>query len=637
MADLTFNLNENHRLIDTLSQEELKKILEESDVKYDQGQPFLLDDVYDYTKRIYNQRILYTTDKTEVLKSVSSPSGVGIVRERDSKLPVALRSLDNMFYGEGDVEKWKIDRCGYYVSAKMDGISGLYFKGQLFTRGDALNGRNISHILPYLKTKLPDVPFYVRGELIMNRHIFQAKFQGQKGRGNARNSVSGAVGAIHKIDTDFLSELEFIAYEIIPLTEDRPNASPGRQFAALAQVGFKTAIARPFPDITDGLLSDYYTELLAAYDYEIDGIVVARDEMYARESKKNPVYARAFKKALECLLAPSVVTDVEWNVSAYGYLIPTVLYTPVQICGVTLARATGESARYIVEQGLGPGAKVEIIYHGKVNPRIHQVFQKVEPALPPEEEWEWIPREAGEPIHIKACSENKKEQIQIQGLIRFMNDLKVKNVGPGLITQLYQAGYTTMENFMKMRPEDIRFLGPKTSESIPMGIQNALKTAKPEMLMVSSGAFGRGMGEKKLTRLLTHYPDFLTRIPDYTQAEIQAVDGFAGKTAALVVNGLPRFREFLKQNEIAPPVPAPGGKTLAATGSRPLKVCLTGFRDTNIKTFIEKNGGCLQTACTKCTDILIIPDIDYRNKKTETATNLNVKIMTADDFKAEYL
>ena len=626
------DLNENHRLIDTMSQEELKEILEESDIKYDQGQPFLLDDVYDYIKRIYNQRRLQTTDKTEILKSVSSPSGVGIVRQRDSKLPVALRSLDNMFYGEGDVEKWKIDRCAHYVSAKMDGISGLYFKGELFTRGDALNGRNISHILPYLKTKLPDVPFYVRGELIINRHVFQAKFQGQKGRGNARNSVSGAVSAIHKIDTDFLSELEFIAYEIIPLTEDRPNSSPGRQFSALKQVGFKTAIGRSFPEISDQFLSDYYTELLSTYDYEIDGLVVARDEMYARESKKNPVYARAFKKALECLLAPSVVTDIEWNVSSYGYLIPTVRYEPVQICGVTLARATGESARYIVENGLGPGAKVEIIYHGKVNPRIHQVFQKVEPALPPEEEWEWIPREAGEPIHIKAGSDKNVEQIQIQGLIRFINDLKVKNVGPGLVTQLYNAGFNTMEKLMKMHPEDIRFLGPKTSENIPEGIRLALATAKPEMLMVCSGAFGRGMGEKKLTRLLAHYPDFLSK--DYTQEEIQAVEGFAGKTAALIVQGLPRFRDFLRQNSLKP---VPVKKIVLTVGIPPLKVCLTGFRDADIQSFIEKNGGCLQTACTKCTDILIIPSLDYTNKKTETATNLKVKIMTCEDFKTQYL
>jgi DNA ligase (NAD+) len=630
MADL----NQNPRLIDTMSQEALKKIIEESDIKYDQGQSFLLDNVYDYAKRIYNQRKLQTTDKTQILKSLSSPSGVGIVRQRDSKLPVALRSLDNMFYGEGDVEKWKNDRCDHYVSAKMDGISGLYFKGELFTRGDALKGRNISHILPYLKTKLPDVPFYVRGELIINRHVFQAKFQGQKGRGNARNSVSGAVGAIHKIDTDFLSELEFIAYEIIPLNEIMPlNLSPGKQFANLEQAGFKTAIGKNFTEINDNLLSDYYTGLLSTYEYEIDGLVVARDETYERESTKNPVYARAFKKALECLLAPSEVTSIEWNVSSYGYLIPTVLYKPVQICGVTLARATGESARYIIENGLGPGAKVEIIYHGKVNPRIHQVFQKVEPALPPEEEWTWIPRETGDPIHIKACSEKNVDEIQIQGLIRFINDLKVKNVGPGLVTQLYKAGFNTMEKILKMRPEDIRFLGPKTSESIPEGIRIALATAKPEMLMVCSGAFGRGIGEKKISRLLKHYPDFLSK--DYTQEEIQAVEGFAGKTATLIVQGLPQFQKFVRQNSVKIKETANSNSKQHSTTN--LKICLTGFRDADIQNFIESNGGSIQTSCTKSTDILIIPNSEYTNKKTETAKDSNVKIMTREAFKTQYL
>jgi DNA ligase (NAD+) len=634
------DLNANHRLVETLSQEELQAILVDSDKKYDEGQPFLLDDVYDYVKRVYNQRRLGTTDKTETLKSVSSPSGVGIVRQRDTKLPVALRSLDNMFYGEGDVEKWALNRCSYYVSAKMDGISGLYYKGELFTRGDALTGRNISHILPYLKTKLPDVPFYVRGELIMNRETFQAKFQGQKGRNNARNSVSGAVSAIHKIDTDFLSELEFIAYEIIPLTEDRPNASPGRQFAALEKVGFKTALGRAFATINDQVLSDYYAELLATYAYEIDGIVVARDEMYARESTKNPSYARAFKKALECLLAPSTVTAVEWNVSAYGYLIPTVLYEPVQICGVTLARATGESARYIVDQGLGPGATVEIIYHGKVNPRIHQVFQKAsEPALPPANEWQWIPRDGGEPIHIRASGGSRDMLIQIQVLIRFMNDLNVKNVGPGLITQLYEAGFNTVEKLIKMRPEEIRFIGPKNSASIPEGIRLALQKATPEILMVCSGAFGRGIGEKKLAKLLEHYPDFLTR--DYTLGELETVDGFAGKTAALVLQGKPGFLAFMKQNDLTvkqvkeSSIPLPQSTPLNPLNG--LKICFTGFRDAELQAYIENAGGTIQTGCTKCTSYLLVPDLGYTNKKTELAVKLGIPVLTREDFRTQYL
>jgi DNA ligase (NAD+) len=645
MLEMGKKLNADYRLADKLPQDQLKEILLQSDAAYDAGCPLLKDEVYDYVKRIYNQRDLKTGDKERVLLSVSSPSGVGLKRERDTPLPVVLRSLDNMFHSEGDVEKWVAKKAGtsFNLSAKMDGISGLYGKGVLYTRGDATTGRNLSHLVPLLKTRFPEVPYYVRGELVMDKAVFKAKFQGQKGRGNTRNSVSGALGAIHQIDKEFLGEIEFIAYEMIPFNSTESVCCPSEQFSLLEKAGFIVAARCQTERISDTSLADYYQRLLTEYRFDIDGVVVARDEPYIRTGDKNPLYARAFKQALECLIAPSRILSVEWNVSSYGYLIPTILYEPVQICGVTLARATGESARYILTHGIGPGAEVEIIYHGKVNPRIHLVVTPVEPSLPPVGEWEWIPRaEYGEPIHIRAIGETNTAQIEIKGLTRFLAGMNIKNVGEGLVTRLHTAGFNTIEKLLTMRPADIAFMGRKTSESIPASIKVALAEASPVTLMTCSGVFGRGLGEKKLVKLFQQYPDFLTG--NYTIADIEKVDGFAGKTAGGIVQNMRAFQSFLDQHSITvtPPVASVPSTTVSTqqlmapsqfTGK---SICLTGFRNEVISNFLTAVNGKQQNTCNKSTAVLIIPDAGYTNKKTEFALENGIPILTADEFIKKY-
>jgi NAD-dependent DNA ligase len=634
------------------SQDDLKSLLTACDLAYEQGQSTeLTDPEYDWVKRIYNQRRLKTTDKSAVLTSISSPTGVGISRARNVRLPMALRSLDNIFYGEGDVLKWAASAptgCGFHFSAKMDGISALYYAGEaLFTRGDAVTGRNISHILPLLKNRLPKVPYYVRGELIINKKTFQENFQGLPGRGNARNSVAGALASIHHVDTAFLNEVEFIAYEIIPDAQtDTRAASPQAQFAQLAADGFTVAAHKTFHEegITDETLAAYYADLSVNYAYDIDGIVVAQNTGYTRHPDKNPPYARAFKQALECLMAPSRVTGIEWNASSYGYLIPTVLYEPVGICGVTLARATGESARYIVDHGLGPGAEVEIIYHGKVNPRINQVFTPVAPEMPPEGAWEWIPRAGmdGEPIHIRAVGEYNQSTIEIKGLTRFLSELGVKNIGEGMVKHLYEEGFTSIKHLLRMTPEEIRFMGPKNSLTIPAGIQRALTEASLVTLMNSSGVFGRGLGERKLVNLVAMYPDIVTW-QAWSKELIEKVDGFAGKTAQIVVDRMPAFVTFLADHAIRPPGPIESTPTVhvqpAQTASSDLNgknVCLTGFRDKNISAYLAANGAKEQNTCTKSTDLLLIPHEGYENKKTDMAGKTGIPILTGAEFRAKY-
>jgi len=656
-------LVKDYKEADNMTQQELESVLKTVDKLYydpdDENVESPLDDkVYDYIKRLYGQRLHLSTDKTKTMKSVSSETGVGYkkpVRGRDVKLPVKLMSMDNMFYGEGDVDKWTSKHIGSFLaSAKMDGTSALYWDGKLYTRGDASFGRDISHIIPYLN--LPDIAEYnVRGEIVINKHIFADKHK-RVGRVNTRNSVAGALGSINNIDYDFIKDFTFVAYEII--MDNSKQMAPSEQFKQLKKDGFTVAENKYFKVIDDTILSEYYMELIQNYEFDIDGLVVYEDKEYIRTEDKNPEYARAYKEALECLIAPTVVTDIEWNASKYGYLIPTILYKPVSICGVTLRRATGESARYIKANSIGIGAEIEIIYHGKVNPRVFKVLKPVEPTFP-KVAYKW--NDGDDPVHIIFDEDAEEDEdsvseikavIQVKKLYKFVTDIGAKGIGETTIKKLYDKGYTTIGDLLTLEHDDISFLGEKTSVSIVNSIQSSFKKITGPVLLTCSNVFGRGMGKKKFDKIFRKYPDILRADPRYSKKDLKkmilTVDGFADKTTTVVVDGIEAFWDFIEseipddvyktiiQNTIDIYQAPEDDESSHHENIKGKKICITGFRDAEISDFIEKNGGSVQNTCTGATDIVVISKDGYENKKTETAVAKNIPIMTRAEFVETY-
>mgnify|MGYP003057146007 CR=1 FL=1 len=77
-------------------------------------------------------------------------------------------------------------------------------------------------------------------------------------------------------------------------------------------------------------------------NYDIDGVVVAVDDMRTREllgyTVKFPKWAIAFK--FEAQEATTTLLDVEWNVGRSGRVGPTAILEPIELAGVTVKRAT---------------------------------------------------------------------------------------------------------------------------------------------------------------------------------------------------------------------------------------------------------------------------------------------------------
>ena len=83
------------------------------------------------------------------------------------KLPFEMWSMDKIKPDSGILERWKARFAAPYVlSCKLDGVSGLYANGKLYTRGDGKMGQDVSHLIPYLQ--LPtSTDLAIRGEFIV--------------------------------------------------------------------------------------------------------------------------------------------------------------------------------------------------------------------------------------------------------------------------------------------------------------------------------------------------------------------------------------------------------------------------------------------------------------------------------------
>ncbi len=657
-------LNADHHVATDLSTEELLSILQWSDDAYYNGAPaqLLKDQVYDYVKRVHGQRTKLTMDKEKTMLSVSSETGVGIkpTKGRDARLPVPLRSLDNLFNGEGDVDKWSANHKGPYVlSAKMDGTSALYHNGMLFTRGNATVGRNISHILPYLSLPKTPANIAIRGELVIDRYLFDRKYKDKPASNGAirkinRNSVAGALGSINNLDEGFFKDLTFVAYEIIDMAvgTGAQQLRPAEQFRKLLLDGFSVAKFRVLETVSDEILSAMYHDLIATYNYEVDGVVIQRDYPYVRETDKNPDYAKSYKEALTQDVAVTKIITIEWNVSQYGYLVPTLIYEPVSIGGVTLQRATAHNAREVQKLGLGPGAIVEIVYRAKVNPQVNRVIQAVEPYMPTVP-YKWITSDsAGEPVNIVfdesfvsgvGAPGATGDTIKIKLIHKFLVEIGAKGIGETTVEKIYhKAGYKTVGDFIGVNLSDVSFLGKQAGQNIVKAIETSIKSIDLPTLMAGSKVFGRGLGTKKFTKVFEAYPDFASKRHSYDEyvRMFLKVDGFADKTATLAAKGMVDFWEFIDtqlsadiyKKIIENTAGAPAGASAPAqswcTGKN---IYLTGGKNQEIVDFIKSHGGTVQSTFTASTDILIRRDASYTNKKTEEAEQRGIQILNMSD------
>jgi len=281
----------------------------------------------------------------------------------------------------------------YVTELKLDGLSmAAHFRGgqfaQAVTRGDGVVGEEVTEnartirSLP-LRVKTDLAHFEVRGETVMNRRAFEHLNAEREERGLARfaNPRNAAAGSLRLLEPAITASRRLDYYTYSLQVEGAPVF--GRHWEtldALSRMGFKVNVNRRLCRDVDGVLA-FCAEWEAKREYlpyEIDGVVVKVDSIAQQEqlgfTARAPRWAIAYKYPARQAL--TTVENISVQVGRTGALTPVAHLRPVEVSGVTVARATLHNEDEIERLGLQIGDVVVIERSGDVIPRVVRVQEQ---------------------------------------------------------------------------------------------------------------------------------------------------------------------------------------------------------------------------------------------------------------------
>jgi len=632
--------DDTYNVIESISIDELEKTIEYSSTKYYNSTPVISDGIFDMLVDFLRLK----KPKSKILKLIGAP-----VKSKDKvKLPFYLGSMDKIKPPSNKLEQWKDKYSSPYIMMdKLDGVSGLLVysnnKVRLYTRGTATHGMDISILLNYI----PQIPTYdivmkkfkgqtvvaFRGELIISKTKFEKKWAIIMK--NARNAVAGLVNS-KTIDPTLAHDTHFVVYQVVS-----PVLTMSEQLVIINSLDFKTVHSKLIDKLNYDILSAYLLKRRDKSKYIIDGIIVTNDKVHSINVKGNPEYSFAFKDILEDQKALTTVTNIEWNESKDGYLIPTIIVNSVDIGGVTIKRITGNNAKFIMDNMIGIGSKVEIIRSNDVIPKIEKIITKVTPILPTNKKWKWSETH----VHI-ISTEKHSNDMMIKNIYHFFSILDTVGLGEKNIEKIYNAGYTSIDMILQMTKEDIIKIDgfkEKSASNIIESIKKSTNSIPQAQLMVASNKLGHGIGLERVKNILLNHNDIITNSNKYENISstqfvkmLKQIEGFDEIISKMFVENYTKFIEFYNSIKnyitINTSIKKPTGNILLNK-----HIVISGFRDKHIIDIIAREGGELGSTTSKKTDILIIKDITQNEtSKVIKAKDLGIKIYTIDTFLKKY-
>lgn len=303
--------------------------------------------------------------------------------------------------------------------------------------------------------------------------------------------------------------------------------------------------------------------------------------------------------------------------------------TGVRLSGVTITRVTGFNAKFIIENGIGTGAIVEIRRRGEVIPHIERVVKRAKTVSTPADvgfDWKW--NASG--VQAVIASKKVHSTTAVKKITYFFSKLKAEGIKQGTIQKLYDDGFDTILKIVRIKRDDllnVEGIKEKSADKFLFNLNIALGRMTLPALMDASGLFGQGMGEKRISWVLKKYPSMLEKEPkDFAPKIVENVKGFSTTLAEQFVDGLPKFKRWYERLKIKAKAP----KVVMAKGFafKGKVVAWTGFRNAAQELIVTEQGGTVGSGVSSKTDILVVKDATFSSSKVVKARTLGITVLT---------
>lgn len=392
---------------------------------------------------------------------------------------------------------------------------------------------------------------------------------------------------------------------------------------------------------------EYINSIRGNLNYDIDGIVIAIDDIKTRDilgyTIKFPKWAIAYK--FEAEETTTKLLDVEWNVGRSGRVTPTAILEPVELGGVTVKRATLNNLDDIQRKGVRLGATVFVRRSNDVIPEIMGVVENSLEGSTPIEEPKICPS-CGEGlfrdgVHLFCENTLACKPQMVKTIVHYASReaMNIAGFSEKTAEQLFEKlGIKSIADLYRIKKEELIGLekfGDKKATNLLMALENSKDCE------LASFIYGLGIANvgKKTAKDLAKTFKTLANIERATFEELVSVPDIGDVVAKAIVeffsldksietiNELLRLGITPREEGIQEVVENPfNGKTVVVTGS------LKEFSRNEIKEKLENLGAKVSGSVSKKTDFVIVGEDP--GSKYDKAVELGIKIISEEEFKS---
>lgn len=563
-----------------------------------------------------------------------------------------------------DLVKWAEDRP-IWISWKLDGLTLVvtYDGGKLtkiVTRGNGHIGTNITHLAPAISgipaTISENGHLVVRGEAVISYTDFeQFIIESEGDYANPRNLASGSL-TLKDIEEVKQRHIQWIPFTLV--YTERELTSWGERMQMLKDLGMnpveRERIDHPTTENIQ-LEIDKFTEKVTSKKnpFPVDGLVICYDDTaYAATGSVTGHHATragfAFKWQDEH--ADTVLDHIEWSCAA-STITPVAVFKPVELEGTTVQRASLCNVSECERLGIGDkGTRLQVIKANKIIPKVINITEVVGSFVIPNEcpvcHATAVVRESESGTKTLHCTNAACPAKQLKKFARFVSKegINIDGISEQTVWKFINHGFIReYADFYKLKNYAFEIscfegFGKKSVSNLLESVEKSRHTDGRHLLYaLNIPLCGGDVAKKLLSRYKVKELIETARLSMFDD-EFASIDGIGPEKSAKFIAWFKddvhfqHVQHLLSELIIEEHEPVETGNkcqglTFVVTGD------VHHYKNRNeLKAYIESQGGKVTGSVSKSTNFLINNDAASQSSKNKKAHELNIPIITEDEF-----
>lgn len=563
-----------------------------------------------------------------------------------------------------DLVKWAEDRP-IWISWKLDGLTLVvtYDGGKLtkiVTRGNGHIGTNITHLAPAISgipgTISEKGHLVVRGEAVISYTDFeQFIIESEGDYANPRNLASGSL-TLKDIEEVKQRHIQWIPFTLV--YTERELTSWGERMQMLKDLGMnpveRERIDHPTTENIQ-LEIDKFTEKVTSKKnpFPVDGLVICYDDTaYAAMGSVTGHHATragfAFKWQDEH--ADTVLDHIEWSCAA-STITPVAVFKPVELEGTTVQRASLCNVSECERLGIGDkGTRLQVIKANKIIPKVINITEVVGSFVIPNEcpvcHAPAVVRESESGTKTLHCTNAACPAKQLKKFARFVSKegINIDGISEQTVWKFINHGFIReYADFYKLKNYAFEIscfegFGKKSVSNLLESVEKSRHTDGRHLLYaLNIPLCGGDVAKKLLSRYKVKELIETARLSMFDD-EFASIDGIGPEKSAKFIAWFKddihfqHVQHLLSELIIEEQEPVETGNkcqglTFVVTGD------VHHYKNRNeLKAYIESQGGKVTGSVSKSTNFLINNDAASQSSKNKKAHELNIPIITEDEF-----